>query len=166
MLQRVSCRDFTAQDVEDEKIELLLRAAMQAPSANNEQPWEFLVVRKAESKAYIGTMSPYSAPASKAPVVLLALANLERISTKSVWWIQDMSACIENILLEASEIGLGAVWLGIYPRESRVLSIQEYFSLPGLVVPVAAIAIGYAREEKQARQRFDRKRVYLEKYAP
>lgn len=139
---RYSCRRFTGEPVTKEQLTAVMRAGMQAPSAKNEQPWEFLTVTSPEGREALAEASPYAGSCRTAPAVIVALADLNRVDPGSPWWIQDMSACIENMLLEAVQLGLGAVWLGMYPREDRVSAIRAAFGLPETLIPVAAIPVG------------------------
>lgn len=139
-----------------------MRAGMQAPSARNERPWEFLAVTSGEGREKIARSSPYAACCRQAPAVILALANLERIPRDSAWWVQDMSACVENILIEAIRLELGGVWLGIYPRMERVRVIQTAFDLSDTMVPFAAIPVGYPLAAEEAPDRYEADRIHWE----
>ena len=77
--------------------------------------------------------------------------------------VQDMSACVENMLVEAVEQGLGGVWLGMYPRQDRVSAIREAFELPENLIPFAAVPVGHPAGEQKAKDRFDPKRIRWEK---
>ena len=160
---RRSIRKYQSKPVEQEKMERILRAGMQAPSAQNEQPWEFLVVQSEQGREALAASSPYAGSCRRAPVVIVALADLNRISPESPWWVQDMSACVENMLIEAVEQGLGGVWLGMYPRQDRVSAIREAFELPENLIPFAAVPVGHPAGEQKAKDRFDPKRIRWEK---
>ena len=95
-------------------------------------------------------------------MVIVALADQNRISPESPWWVQDMSACVENMLIEAVEQGLGGVWLGMYPRQDRVSAIREAFELPENLIPFAAVPVGYPAAQQKAKDRFDPKRIRWE----
>ena len=109
---RVSIREFTDEPVSDEQVERLMEAAMAAPSAGNQQPWEFVLTRDPQVKEQLAACSPYAHPASKCDLVIVpCISGGEKRFEGCV--PLDMSACAENILLEAQTLGLGAVWLGI-----------------------------------------------------
>lgn len=163
-LRRCSCRCFLKKEVPEEALLRLFQAAMQAPSARNEQPWEFILIRDPLVKEQIAQINPYYRPADGADCLLLLLADLARVRGDSPWWIQDMSACAENILLQAVESGLGAVWLGVYPREDRMFELREITCIPERVVPFAVIAVGYPANALQAVPRFEKKRIFKDKY--
>ena len=163
-LRRCSCRCFLKKEVPEEALLRLFQAAMQAPSARNEHPWEFILIRDPLVKEQIAQINPYYRPADGADCLLLLLADLARVRSGSPWWIQDMSACAENILLQAVESGLGAVWLGVYPREERMCALREIACIPERVVPFAVIAVGYPANALQAVPRFEKKRIFKDKY--
>lgn len=162
---RRSIRKYESKPVEEEKIDKILRAAMQAPSAVNQQPWEFIVVRKKELLDKLSNMSPYSKMLASAPLALVLLGNYDRMKAKE-YWQQDMGAAAENILLEATELGLGAVWLGVAPQKEREDYIKELFQLPGNIVPFCVISIGYPLkgQENKFIDRYDESRVHYDRY--
>lgn len=95
IFERVSVRKFTNDKVEEEKIEKILRAAMQAPSAGNQQPWEFIVVENKETLAKLANMSPYSKFIAEAPTSIVVLCNNEKLIYPENW-MQDLGAATQN----------------------------------------------------------------------
>jgi nitroreductase len=162
MMNRRSIRKFTDQPVEREKIQSLLRAAMQAPSAKNTQCWEFLVIEKAESKEAVSKMSPYAMCAKNAAALILVMGNYERIDHVLPIWAQDLSAATQNILIQAEAEGLGATWLGMYPFEERIEALRDYFDLGEMVIPFSVVALGYKATEKEPEDRYDPEKVHWE----
>ncbi len=160
---RRSIRKFNDKNVEEEKIEKLLRAGMQSPSAGNQQTWEFVVVHKQETKDKLSCMSPYAKPIIEAPLSIVLVENLENLRYPQNS-SQDMGACAQNILLEAVEIGLGAVWLGVKPEEDRMKIVSETLELPKHIVPFAIIAVGYSDIKNEYIDRFNISKVHYEKY--
>ena len=110
IFSRYSCRKFSEKPVTDEQLTTITKAGMCAPTARNERPWEFLIIRSEEGRKKIAEASPYAESCLNAQAVIVALADSRRISKDSPWWIQDMSACVENMLIEITELGLGGVW--------------------------------------------------------
>ncbi|NLO90349.1 MAG: nitroreductase family protein [Clostridia bacterium] len=163
IFQRRSIRRFTEEKVSDELVEKLLQAAMAAPSAGNQQPWEFIVIRDKLTFENIMQMHPYSTPLKEADVAIVVCGNTSREIYKG-YWVQDCSAATQNILLEAQYLGLGAVWLGVYPVEERVLGLTNLLNLPQSVIPLSVIAIGYPAEQKGPVDRFDEAKVHYEKW--
>jgi nitroreductase len=146
IFQRRSVRSYLDKPVEPEKIETLLRAAMQAPSAGNQQASEFLVVQDAAALRQLSRMSPYAGLLARAPLAIVLLGNTERMKFPENWE-QDLGAAAENLLLEAAELGLGAVWLGVHPLRERVDAVKAQFSLPEKMKPFAVVAVGYPKAE-------------------
>ncbi|WP_378955119.1 nitroreductase family protein [Pelosinus sp. sgz500959] len=159
---RRSIRKYDGKLVEKEKIEKLLRAGMQAPSAANQQPWEFIVVENKETLQKLSNASIYATPIKNAPLGIVVLVKEELLKFPSCWQ-QDLAAATENILLEAVELGLGAVWLGVAPEEDRMAYIKDLFKLPKGVEAFALLAVGYSSDNK-FEDRFDANRIHYERY--
>jgi len=157
ILTRRSIRKYTAQPVSDELVKELLQAAMSAPSAGNEQAWQFVVVRSRQVLDELGKVHPY-APVHGAPLVIMVCGDLQRESHKG-FWSQDCSAATQNLLLAAHANGLGAVWCGCYPREERAAALRKVLGLPEHVVPMALVVIGYPAEQKARQDRYDPAKV-------
>lgn len=158
IFKRRSVRKFKEMAVENEKIELLLKAGMAAPSAGNQQPWEFYVVKDKDFLKKLAKASPYAGCIEKAPmaIVLCARNNISMPEYSNI----DMSAAAENILLEAVELDLGAVWLGMAPIKERMERVREILALPDSLTAFAIIPIGYAFDSREAANRFDASRVH------
>ena len=116
---RRSIRTYLDQPVSEELIQKLLAAAMQAPSARNQQPWQFMVIDGRALLAKIATFVPNVAMAGKAPLAILVCGDLS-LEKSEGYWVVDCAAAVENMLLAAHALGLGAVSCGIYPREARM----------------------------------------------
>ena len=162
---RRSLRRFTNEPVSDQQLEQLLRAAMQAPSARNQQPWEFVVVKNKETFAKIQQIQPFSSPLQTADTAVVICGNTERELSPG-YWVQDCAAATQNLLLEAVHLGLGAVWMGFYPREDRVEGLQALLNLPEHVLPLAVVAVGHPDEgvENKFVDRFDPDRIHCESW--
>jgi nitroreductase len=160
---RRSIRKYTPQPVPQELVTRLLEAAMSAPSAGNEQPWEFIVITDREVLQAITKIHPYSQMLKEAPLAVVVCGNLEREKYPG-FWVEDCSAATENILLEAEDIGLGGVWLGVYPHDERVKGLAELLGLPSSVVPLSIVALGYPAEKKPPAERFDPSRVHTNRW--
>lgn len=158
---RRSIRKYQQKDVSEELITELLRAAMHAPSAGNEQPWHFVVIRSKDRKQRIAEIHPYAQMAVQAPVVILVCGDLSLEKYKG-FWVQDCSAATLNILLRATELGLGSVWCGIFPNEERVRAFRELFNLPENVIPFSLVPVGYPAETPKPVDRFKPERIHFE----
>jgi nitroreductase len=160
---RRSIREFLDKPVEKEKIEKILRAGMQAPSAKNQQAWEFIVVTSQEDKEKVSQMSPFSKLAAKATVLIILLGNKNKM-THPEKWQQDLSACTQNILLQIVKEGMGGVWLGVYPTQERVDSLKNIFSLPENIIPFSVVCFGYSKRENTFIDRYNESAVHWDKY--
>ena len=158
IFHRISVRKYQEKPVEAEKIERMLRAAMAAPSACNQQPWEFYVVRDKDVILQLSKASPYATCAKKAPVVFVPCFRSEGRAPE--YFNIDMSAAVENLLLEADELGLGAVWMGISPDEGRMKAVREVLDIPEDLHAFALIPCGYPAEERAQEDRYEESRVH------
>lgn len=163
IFRRRSIRRFSEDNVSDEVVEKLLRAAMAAPSAGNQQPWEFIVVRDKSTFEKVMEFHPYSTPLKEANVAIVVCGDTTR-ERFAGYWVQDCSAATQNILLEAEHLGLGAVWLGVHPREERVNGLKDLLELPQSIIPLCIVAIGYPLEQRGKVDRFDEAKIHYEKW--
>lgn len=162
---RRSIRLYEEKPVEKEKIELLLMAAMAAPTAMNSKPWEFVVVTEPEILEKIRSALMFGK--FNAPVAIAVCGNTSRrkLPMASKFWVQDCSAATQNILLAAVGLGLGTVWCGVHPVHVFTKRISEILALPAHVKPLNVIYLGYPAEEKPPRTQFDQSRVHWEIYS-
>jgi nitroreductase len=164
IFNRRSIRKYKDKSVEREKIEKLLRAAMQAPSAGNQQPWEFIIVEDKERLKKLSEVNPYSKMVANSAVTFVLLSKKEGVMVP-LCIQQDMGAAAENLLLEAVELELGAVWLGIAPIQERMNYIKNMFGLPEGIEPFALIPVGYPDGQKnEFVDRFDATRIHYENW--
>ena len=154
MMSRRSIRKFTGEPVDDATVQRLLRAAMAAPSAGNEQPWRFVVLSDREMRVKVAGCSPYAGMLPDAAVAIVVCGDTVG-QRHPGYWVQDCSAAAQNTLLAACALGLGGVWLGFYPNEERARCCREVLGLPETVEPLAVIAIGHPAEEKPPADRYD-----------
>lgn len=159
IFQRTSVREFGCRPVEEEKLEQILRSAMQAPSAGNQQPWEFYVVRDSAKIQQLSQTSPYAGCAKNATVCLVPCYRKEGLRHAAYADI-DMSACCENILIEAVELGLGAVWLGIAPLQERMEAVAQVLQLPDSLAAFAILPLGYPLIKAEPKERYEAKRIH------
>lgn len=164
IFKRRSIRKFTNQPIPDEVVKQLLEAAMAAPSAGNEQPWQFVVITEREILDKIPSIHPYSQMIKEAPLAILVCADKSLNKYDVDYWVQDCSAASQNILLAATANGLGTVWLGVYPRKERVEGLKDLFSLPEDIIPFALIPVGYPAEVKSPINRYKEDRVHYNKW--
>ncbi len=160
---RRSIRKFNDKIVEDEKILSLLKAGMQAPSAMNQQPWEFVVVKDFSTREKLGEISPYAKPIVECSVAIVLVINKDNIKSQGKE-DQDMGACAENILLEVVSQDLAAVWIGVKPDIERMDIISNVLSLPENIEPFAILAVGYSDSTNKFVDRFNENKIHFEKY--
>lgn len=160
---RRSIRKFTPGDVGETAVNQLLQAAMAAPSAAAKDPWRFIVVRNREALLAAADALPFGKMLAQASVGFVICGDLEAAHDGQLsYLLQDCSAAIENLLLCAHALGLGACWLGVHPREERVRKLSKLFALPPSVVPVSMVAVGLPGEKKEPRTRFNPAYVHRE----
>ena len=160
ILSRRSIRKYSREDVPDDLVRELFAAAMSAPSAGNEQPWHFIVIRDRPTLAKIAEIHPYAGMIRETPVAILVCGDLETTKFDGQYWVQDCAAATENLLIAVQSKGLGAVWLGVFPLAERVQGLQELLGIPPHVVPFALVPVGYPAERKPPANRYDEARIH------
>ncbi|UCF59564.1 MAG: nitroreductase family protein [Candidatus Bathyarchaeota archaeon] len=158
---RRSIREYTAEVISKKDIKAMLEAAMAAPSASNRKPWHFIVLTNRKILDDLAMVHPHGKMLFKAPLCI-AVCGDTTISAR--YWVQDCSAATENLLLAAAALGLGAVWLGVHPREERIGPIRKVLNIPETVVPLNLISIGRPAEEKEPRTQYDEQRVHRQQW--
>lgn len=161
--KRRSIRKFTDKPLTQEQLETLLEAAMFAPTARNCQEWEFVVVRDRSVLNRLMKAHPYAQMLSTADCAIVVCGNTSR-ETFAGYWPGDCGAATQNILLAATDMGLGSVWLGVYPNQERMTDIVRILALPENVLPFNIIALGHPAETKEDVNRFDPAKVHYEKW--
>jgi len=159
IMTRRSVRNYTARSVDEEVVNKLLAAAMHAPSAGNQQPWCFIVVDDPVMLKEVPSFSPYAAMCARAPLGILVCADLALEKHQGLW-VQDCSAATENLLLAAHELGLGAVWTAVYPREERMLGFRALLNLPDQVMPFSFVVLGYPDKVPPRQDRLKPDRIH------
>ena len=162
---RRSIRKYTDQPVADELIEQIIRAGMAAPSARNEQAWQFVVVRRPETLQALSQVSPYAGivRSAQATIIVCGDRQLETVPNLN-YWALDCSNATQNILLAAHALGLGCVWVALYPREERIAAFRQVLPLPDHIVPLCMVPLGYPAETKEKVDRFDKTRIHNEQW--
>ncbi|MBQ2540968.1 MAG: nitroreductase family protein [Paludibacteraceae bacterium] len=158
---RVSVRQFTGEKLSDEQIEKLLRAAMAAPSAMNKQPWQFVVITNEELLAKIGEQMPNSRCQNKPGCAIVPCGDMSKTleGAGRDFWVDDLSAATENLLLAAHAMGLGACWTGVHPNMERVSDVQKLLGLDEQIVPLCIIPVGVPAEQPEVKQKFNEENV-------
>ena len=162
---RRSIRKFKDRPVEAEKIDKLLRAAMQAPSAMNQQAWEFIVVQNKELLKPLSKVTLFTRPVKGSAVTFVMLANERKLKAPGAWE-QDLGAATENLLLEAVHLGLGGVWMEVAASDKGVRNVRELFELPANIKPFALVSVGYPDgQENRFVDRYNADKVHYESWA-
>jgi nitroreductase len=163
IINRRSIRKYKIKAIDGSLIKELLEVGMSAPSAGNEQPWHFIVIDNRKILNNIPRFHPHSVMLKDAPLAILVCldSNLEKHKGMG---IQDCSAATENILIAINAKGLGAVWLGIYPREERIKGMRRLLDIPDNIIPFSLISIGYPSEKKQRENRYNKSRVHYNQW--
>ena len=158
---RSSIRQFQDKEVEKEKVLQILKAGMQAPSACNQQPWEFFVIENKETISKLSLVSPHSRCAKGAPVIIVPVYHKDNLTCPEYAQI-DMAIAMENMWLETTSLDLGGVWLGIAPNIDRMKQVKEILNLDDNLEPFSLFPIGYKAIENKQTDRFDLKRIHFD----
>jgi nitroreductase len=159
ILTRRSIRAYTDQPVSEELIRKLLVAAMSAPSAGNGQPWQFVVITERRVLYALAEFMPFGKMLKQAPLAFAVCGDVKG-QPREGYWVQDCSAATENLLLAAHALGLGGVWLGVYPREDRVAGVRQILGIPEQATPLCVISVGYPVEPAGPVERYREERVH------
>ena len=156
IMTRVSVREFTGEKISSEQIDTLLRAAMAAPSAINKQPWAFIVVTDEQIISRLGEALPYSRCSNHPACAIIPCGDLSKAieGEMGAFWINDVSAATENLLLAAHAMGLGAVWTGLHPDMKRAGLVQEMLGLPEHIIPLCVVPVGIPAEHPAVKDKY------------
>lgn len=166
IMTRTSVRAYTDLEVDSDRIDTLLRAAMSAPTAGNKQPWRFVVLNDKALLTTIGDNFKTMTMAKNASVAIVMCGDTTATfkGEAQSYWIQDVSAASENLLLAAHAMGLGAVWCGIYPQNERVEQFSEMLNLPDNIIPMACICIGYPSGETTPKDKWKPEYIHYNRW--
>lgn len=156
IMTRVSVRAFTGEKISQAQIDTLLRAAMAAPSAINKQPWAFIVVTEEDIIARLGEALPYSRCSNHPAVAIIPCGDLSKAipGEMGAFWINDVSAATQNLLLAAHAMGLGAVWTGLHPDMNRAQMVQDMLGLPEHIIPLCVVPVGVPAEQPAIKDKY------------
>lgn len=166
IMTRVSVREFTGEKISEAQLDTLLRAAMAAPSAINKQPWAFIVVTDEEKIAALGEALPYSRCSNKPAVAIIPCGDLTKAIEGEManFWINDVSAATENLLLAAHAMGLGAVWTGLHPDMNRAKMVQDMLGLPEHIIPLCVVPVGVPAEKPEIKDKFKPENIHYNEW--
>ena len=165
VLNRKSVRNYIkGKEVSDTQIETILKAGMAAPSARNIQPWKFIVVKDRNILNNLAERQPYGKMLSNASFAIVVAGDMEKAGEHQDFWQQDAAAATENILLMVEALGLGAVWIGVYPKDERVQITREELNMPQSLIPFNIISIGYPEKSEQPKDKWNKDNVHYGKF--
>lgn len=165
IMTRTSVRQYKNQPVEQEKIDIMLKAAMAAPTAVNLQPWHFIVITDKQTIGLLSGQQP-----TNAPLLIAVCGDTDKTTTPDGkmklpdFWVEDVSAATENLLLAAHALGLGAVWTGVYPAMDRTAEVANVLNCPKNIVPMAVVRIGYPDESPEPKDKFKEENISYNKF--
>jgi nitroreductase len=157
MQSRRSVRKFTDEPVTDGQVETMLQAAMAAPSAQDLRPWHFVVVRERKVLDEMAEVHKYAYMLERAPLAIVVCGDTE-VSKK--YWVEDGCAATQNLLLAATALGLGGVWISLYPKKKHQRKVRELLDIPDHIGVLCVLALGYPAEKKKAGTKYDPEHVH------
>jgi nitroreductase len=160
---RRSVRKYSDKPVSEATVKLLLQAAMAAPSAKNDQSWEFIVIRDKKTLQQIPSFHPFAKHIPSAPVAIVVCGNT-KLQAAPGHWIPAASNASMNILLAAHSLGLGAVWTTFYPYEDRTAGIRKLLNLPDHIMPLNIIPLGYPVDKGTYQDRYNPAKIHQERW--
>ena len=166
IMARKSVRSYTSRPVEKEKVDIMLKAAMAAPSAVNKQPWAFIVIDDRDVLNKLAEVLPYAKMTAEAPMAIVVCGDLSKAlnGEKDRYWMLDCSAASENLLLAAESMGLGAVWTAVYPENDRIAKVRSVLSLPDHIIPFNLIPVGYPQHREESKDKFKTENIHYNKW--
>jgi nitroreductase len=161
MYARESVREFTDQVVDDEQIEAILKAAMAAPSVQDLRPWHFVAVRKRKTLDKLAEVHKYAYMLHDAPLAIVVCGDTE-ISER--YWVEDTCVATQNILLAATALGMGGVWISLYPKKKHQRYVRDLLDIPEHIGVLCILAIGHPAKKKTAKTEYNSGRVHQEEW--
>ena len=165
LFSRRSIRAYKNSPVSKEEISDIIKAGMAAPSGISRRAWHITVISDPALRQAIAATSTHRSCCSEVPYVLLVSGDSNRYLAEpraaiaEACWPQDCAAMVENMLIAANGLGLGSLWMGVYPGAESMNSLRELLSLPQHIMPFALVAIGHRGEEKEARTTYEEEKV-------
>ena len=163
---RVSVRQFTGDKLSDAQIETILRAGMSAPTAVNKQPWTFVVVNDEAVLAQLNEALPSSRIGNGASHAIVVCGDMEKALEGEAqgYWVEDTSAATENMLLAAHAMGLGGLWVGVYPIMEKVQKVSEIINAPEHIVPMCLVVLGQPNEQPAVKDKWKTENIRYNSY--
>ena len=162
IITRKSIRKYTSEIISIDKIKLLLTAAMAAPTAHNRRPFHFIVISDQEIKDKISEINPYSKMILNSSHTIVVCGDT--IAEPTIDFIHhDCAAAVQNVLLAANSLGLGAVWVGVKQNDPKGWAnhVSDTLQLPMHIKPIALIPLGYPDQHREVRDRYEDEKVHF-----
>lgn len=163
IMTRKSIRHFTGELISDEELDTILRAGFQAPTAHNMQPWEFIVVRDKEKISEIKDFHKYAKMVEDAGSLIVVCGDKNKQENTGLL-VSDGSAAIQNMLLAAHGLGLGAVWCGIYDIYDYIVKFSQVLNLPENILPIGMVVVGNKIRDRRFQDRFDENKIHYDNW--
>jgi nitroreductase len=141
--------------VEPEKVQILLECACAAPSAANVRPRHFVVVDDRSRLNALADAHPYGKMLHQAPLAVIVCGDPDKAEIGRLYWEEDCSAAMENLLVAAKALGLGSVWLGVRHAPEREAAVRSILRIPEPVAVLGIAVLGYGAEEKEPHEGID-----------
>jgi nitroreductase len=164
LISKSTVREYSNRAVDDKEITSLLEAAMGAPSAGDERPWHFVIIRDEDLKSRIQDILPEAFMVTQAPASILLCGDQNKQKHPG-FWVLDCAASTQSLLDEAQRLGLGAIWIAVYPIDGRVESLGGLLDIPRHVIPFALVVVGHPAEARKAEYRFNSSRVHYDTWS-
>ena len=160
---RRSIRKFTGKPIDEQDLKNIIKAGFQAPSAHGLEPREFVVVRNAKIIEKIVQFHGYAKMLTQAGCGIVVCGDKTKQNVFG-FLISDCSASVQNMLLAAHGLGLGAVWCGLYPREHLIEGMTDVLNLPEHIIPVGMVVVGIKDEKKSAINRYNEDKIHYDRW--
>ncbi len=164
IFERRSIRRFIKKQIPEDILRSVLEAGMYAPSAGNEQPWEFMVIRSRKLLEQLCSAHPHAKALLSCDTAVVVCGDLSQQKYSVQYWVLDCALAGQNIMLQAQEFGVGSVWLGVYPCEYRTENIAHILGLPQGIIPLCIIALGYPAETAEKPDRYQKEKIHWDKW--
>jgi nitroreductase len=155
--RRRSVRRFQKKAIPEETLHLLMKAAMAAPSGNNSQPWEFVIVRDPKIKEELSRVHSWVYMVADAPAAIVVMGD-----RGSEWWADDCAAATENLLLAAANLGLGTVWCGIKEQDAK--KVRKILGAPDRLGVLCIVAVGYPAESPPPHTKYRQDKAHWDRF--
>ncbi len=166
IFSRKSIRSYKDEPVSKEKLEMLIKAGMAAPTAVDKRPWEYIVITDRKVLKQLADALPYAKMASTAAAAIIVGGDVRKQwgGMESDYWIMDCSAATENILLAAESMGLGAVWTAIYPEDARIRAVRQILGIPPHIVPLNLVPVGVPAGREKPKDKYNPTQIHWNKW--